>query len=56
MTCKNALIYRLNSDVMFDDLEEKLAPFALTPCGSQDRAKTGWISPICPLLDVPPAF
>lgn len=31
MTFKNALIYRLNSDVMFDDLEKKLAPFAFTP-------------------------
>ena len=52
MTFKNALIYRLHSDVMFDDLEQKLAPFAFTPCGSQNRAKTGGVSPICPLLDV----
>ncbi|GKV88495.1 recombination-associated protein RdgC [Pectobacterium carotovorum subsp. carotovorum] len=51
ITFKNALIYRLTSDVMFDSLEEKLALFAFTPCGSQDRAKTGWISPISPLLD-----
>lgn len=43
---KNILIYKLSRDVAFDNLEEQLAKFAYSPCGSQDMAKTGWISPM----------
>ncbi len=46
MIFKNALIYRLTRDIAFDDLNDKLAVFSFAPCGSQDRAKTGWISPL----------
>lgn len=43
---KNALIYRVSRDVDLSGMEEKLAAFAFTPCGSQDMAKTGWVAPI----------
>ncbi len=43
---KNAMIYRLARGVDFSNLEEKLAAFAFTPCGSQDVAKTGWFPPL----------
>lgn len=43
---KNALIYRLSRNVDLSGMEEKLAAFAFTPCGSQDMAKTGWVVPI----------
>lgn len=43
---KNALIYRLSRNVDLSGIEEKLAAFAFTPCGSQDMAKTGWVAPI----------
>lgn len=43
---KNVLIYKLSRDVSFANLEEQMAQFAFTPCGSQDMAKTGWISPM----------
>ncbi len=43
---KNILIYKLSRDVAFDNLAEQLAKFAYSPCGSQDMAKTGWISPM----------
>ncbi len=46
MSFKNALIYRLTRDIAFNTLPEQLAAFAFTPCGSQDRAKTGWVSPL----------
>ncbi|HDL7313789.1 TPA: recombination-associated protein RdgC [Yersinia enterocolitica] len=43
---KNVLIYKLSRDVSFANLEKQMAQFAFTPCGSQDMAKTGWISPM----------
>ncbi|MBH3122439.1 recombination-associated protein RdgC [Serratia ureilytica] len=43
---KNALIYRLSRNVDLSGMEDKLAAFAFTPCGSQDMAKTGWVAPI----------
>ncbi|NPC99438.1 recombination-associated protein RdgC [Brenneria sp. hezel4-2-4] len=52
ITFKNALIYRLSRELDWADLEQKLTAFAFTPCGSNDWAKTGWVSPIDPLLDV----
>ncbi|CVD66463.1 Recombination-associated protein rdgC [Serratia marcescens] len=46
ISIKNALIYRLSRNVDLSGMEEKLATFAFTPCGSQDMAKTGWVAPI----------
>ncbi|CUY42459.1 Recombination-associated protein rdgC [Serratia marcescens] len=46
ISIKNALIYRMSRDIDFSGMEEKLAAFAFTPCGSQDMAKTGWVAPI----------
>ncbi|TBQ16760.1 recombination-associated protein RdgC, partial [Klebsiella quasipneumoniae] len=47
---KNALIYRLSRDITIveehtiADLADKLEPFRFSPCGSQDMAKSGWVS------------
>lgn len=48
LTFKNIIIYRLSRDVDLspETIETHLEPFALTPCGSQDMAKTGWVSPM----------
>jgi recombination associated protein RdgC len=45
---KNIHIYRLavNMNLTAETIEPMLADFALTPCGSQDMAKTGWVSPM----------
>lgn len=45
---KNMMVYRLNRDIPLsaDDLEKQLDAFTFSPCGSQDMAATGWVSPM----------
>ncbi|MBW7983447.1 recombination-associated protein RdgC [Enterobacillus tribolii] len=45
---KNLLIYRLSRDVhlVADEMEKQMDSLSFTPCGSQDMAKTGWVSPM----------
>lgn len=52
---KSLNIYRLSRDVKIAQDEEALSrqleQFAFTPCGSQDMAKAGWISPLGQVSD-----
>ncbi len=45
---KNIMIYRLNRDIELsaEEMEKQLAGAAFIPCGSQDMAKSGWVSPL----------
>ncbi|WP_179038129.1 recombination-associated protein RdgC [Limnobaculum xujianqingii] len=45
---KNLMIYRLSRETHLsaDEMEKQLKPLTFTPCGSQDMAKTGWVSPL----------
>ncbi len=45
---KNLMVYRLNRDIplSIDDLEKQLDACSFSPCGSQEMAKTGWVSPM----------
>ncbi|WP_413722239.1 recombination-associated protein RdgC [Sodalis sp. RH23] len=45
---KNIMIYRLNRDITLSaqEMEKQLAASSFTPCGSQDMAKSGWVSPL----------
>ncbi|MGO0653268.1 recombination-associated protein RdgC [Citrobacter freundii] len=50
---KNMLVYRISRDFTInqEELEQQLELFRFTPCGSQDMAKTGWVSPLGHLSD-----
>jgi len=50
MWFKNLRIYRLTGELPCPpaELGERLAEHAFTPCGSQDTARSGWVSPMGP--------
>lgn len=45
---KNIQIYRMSRDIALDaaEMQSQMAQFVFSPCGSQDMAKTGWVSPM----------
>lgn len=48
---KNAIVFRMSRDVVLSVTEEQLKTLEFTPCGSQDMAKSGWVSPMGPQSD-----
>ncbi len=42
---KNITIYKLSREADLTDLEDKKKMLLFTPCGSQDMAKFGFVSP-----------
>lgn len=42
---KNITIYKLSREADLTDLEDKKKMILFTPCGSQDMAKFGFVSP-----------
>ena len=45
---KSLQIYRMSRDVALDaeGMQRQMSAFIFSPCGSQDMAKTGWVSPM----------
>ena len=45
---KSVQIYRMSRDIALDaaEMQRQMAQFVFSPCGSQDMAKTGWVSPM----------
>ncbi|XBS70799.1 recombination-associated protein RdgC [Acerihabitans sp. KWT182] len=45
---KNLMIYRLTRDLALsaEEMETQLSGSVFSPCGSQDMAKSGWVSPL----------
>ena len=45
---KSLQIYRMSRDIALDaaEMQRQMAQFVFSPCGSQDMAKTGWVSPM----------
>lgn len=45
---KSLQIYRLSRDISLDaeEMQRQMSAFIFSPCGSQDMAKTGWVSPM----------
>lgn len=41
-------IYRMSRDIALDaeEMQRQMSAFIFSPCGSQDMAKTGWVSPM----------
>lgn len=49
MWFKNARLYCLNEaiDASPEELEQRLAEHIFHPCGSHDKSRYGWVSPLC---------
>ncbi len=43
---KSVVVYRITRQIDFSNIAEQLKSFEFKPCGPQDMARTGWISPL----------